>query len=508
MPSSLAFGAYQFGVSARPDVAPASYEDLYLLPEPQLSRISGVGAYVHNNEEVELTVFGAWEWYEDLPAPLVILTDHISGELAEIVPGAYGSAADGRQIKFTLPPIRPEHSGLMLEVSQTGALTSSPERSRLGFSLIARPVILDVSPRVIDSRAKGHAWVTVKGENFYKDGGLPEERTNIYCAIDEERTEMVYHNRSQVECLLRLETEVFAFDHSYEVAVSVNFGVQWARAPELAVRTIVLPEIASISPQKLSANLLTRIVVELRRSAQSAPTLTLEGFKVFTQEQLEEDKLALLVRPLERFAPGEKPVQISLSLPQIQYESKYTDLVMAGGTSLTGNSPRMVLAFWGWTELTLTGSHLDLQPLYCQIGEVLYEFTFDSDHNGTCLVALDPAMSTEGVYLVTALGETLPGAGEIEVVQGSAKELWPQLSHLSSATSNSIHLIGSGFRSGSSRCHIRGETSNFQVEADVFDAQSLSCLLPEGQTLSEIGPLVTVQIQNYYSEDLADFLWS
>ena len=101
----------------RPDVAPASYEDLFLLPEPKLSRIEGVGAYVHNNEEIDLELYGVWEWYEDLPAPLIILTDHISGELVEILPGSYDPAADKQKIKFTLPRIGTQHKGLIVEVS-------------------------------------------------------------------------------------------------------------------------------------------------------------------------------------------------------------------------------------------------------------------------------------------------------------------------------------------------------------------------------------------------------
>ena len=103
-------------------------------------------------------------------------------------------------------------------------MSSSPHRTRLGISLISRPELLDISPRVIDSRASGHVWVTVKGAGFFKDGGLPEDRTNIYCAIDGVRSEIVYHNKTQIECLLRLETKVLTYDNSYEVSVSVNYG--------------------------------------------------------------------------------------------------------------------------------------------------------------------------------------------------------------------------------------------------------------------------------------------
>ena len=92
---------------------------------------------------------------------------------------------------------------------------------------------------------------------------------------------------------------------------------------------------------------------------------------------------------------------------------------------MTGNIPRMVLGFWGWTKLTIQGSHLDLQPLYCKIRDILYQFTFDSDHDGSCFVSFNSSMQNETVRLVTALGETVPGSGEIEVIQGSAYELWP-----------------------------------------------------------------------------------
>ena len=68
-------------------------------------------------------------------------------------------------------------------------------------------------------------WVTVFGKNLFMDGGLPEGKKNIYCAVDGVRTEMIYHNKSQIECKLYLETEVFTFDHTYEISVSVNFGI-------------------------------------------------------------------------------------------------------------------------------------------------------------------------------------------------------------------------------------------------------------------------------------------
>jgi hypothetical protein len=107
-------------------------------------------------------------------------------------------------------------------------------------------------------------------------------------------------------------------------------------------------------------------------------------------------------------------------------------------------------------------------------------------------VALQPNSSIEGVLLVTALGETVPGTGEVEVIPGSALDLWPQLSYVTSATSNSVQLTGSGFVGGSSRCHIRGQASHFLVEALVIDAQTLTCRLPENQehTLAGVGPVV------------------
>ena len=63
------------------------------------------------------------------------------------------------------------------------------------------------------------------------------------------------------------------------------------------MRTIVLPEIASIFPGKISSNLVSRIEVQLTRSAQSPPTLSLEGFEVLSQEDQGSDLLALLVQP-------------------------------------------------------------------------------------------------------------------------------------------------------------------------------------------------------------------
>lgn len=87
IPTHFSPDQYQFGISARPDVYPSSYEDLYVLTEPQLSRVSGVGAYVHNNEEINLDIYGTWDWYEGLAEPLIILTDHITGAIVSILPG-------------------------------------------------------------------------------------------------------------------------------------------------------------------------------------------------------------------------------------------------------------------------------------------------------------------------------------------------------------------------------------------------------------------------------------
>jgi hypothetical protein len=89
---------------------------------------------------------------------------------------------------------------------------------------------------------------------------------------------------------------------------------------------------------------------------------------------------------------------------------------VAGGVSLIKNEPRTVLALQKWAILEIQGSNLDIIDLYCKIKERLYQFSYQSDHDGACTVSLMEDDLVERVSLVTALGEIVPGTGEINVI--------------------------------------------------------------------------------------------
>ena len=95
------------------------------------------------------------------------------------------------------------------------------------------------------------------------------------------------------------------------------------------------------------------------------------------------DRLVLLVRPRAPPGPPYGLVQATFLLNQFnevnwldnehRYQSNFHELHVPGATTVLSTSPTTVLGFWRWAELHVTGSHLDLQPLYCKLEERLYE---------------------------------------------------------------------------------------------------------------------------------------
>lgn len=160
------------------------------------------------------------------------------------------------------------------------------------------------------------------------------------------------------------------------------------------------------------------------------PRVGFEGFGVLEQlnDSENEHLVHLLVQPLEPASPPLGRIQISLSLSNYSdesYVSEYKELNSTGGISIFGSSPTAVLAYWGWTEITVSGSHLDIQPLFCSLGERLYQLEPLSTTSATCLVSLLEDDHLLEVRLVTELGEYVPGEGHLTVIQGLARELWP-----------------------------------------------------------------------------------
>ena len=230
------------------------------------------------------------------------------------------------------------------------------------------------------------------------------------------------------------------------------------------------------------------------------PIVGLESFQVL--EQLNDGKneqlFHLLVQPWEPTSPPLGRIQISLSLSNYSdesYVSEYGELNSTGGISVFGSSPTAVLAFWGWTEITVSGSHLDLQPLFCSLGERLYQLEPLSTTSATCLVSLEEDDHLLELKLVTELGQHVPGEGHLTVIQGLARELWPELQ--SAAQGKALEIHGTGFRSNESFCYLESESIAHQrVQAQVVNSELLLCELPEG-----IDPILSVSVHNELGHD-------
>jgi hypothetical protein len=102
----------------------------------------------------ELEVWGLWDWYPELPEPLVIVRDTNSGEQLHLVPGAYQTSklsplSVQSSITFTLPPTR--QTRLSLTVTQTGELVTFDATDALELMLVDQPTVKGISPSFIDS---------------------------------------------------------------------------------------------------------------------------------------------------------------------------------------------------------------------------------------------------------------------------------------------------------------------------------------------------------------------
>ena len=91
-----------------------SMEQFFVLRRPQLSRLLGVSQYLLKQEVAELEIQGRWDWYPELPRPLVILREQSSREVLQVVSANYTSASR-TSVAFTLPPLIADR--LLIELS-------------------------------------------------------------------------------------------------------------------------------------------------------------------------------------------------------------------------------------------------------------------------------------------------------------------------------------------------------------------------------------------------------
>ena len=154
------------------------------------------------NESATLELFGRWDWYQELPRPLIILKEFHNQTLLHIIPADYTTASSS-SILFNIPPINDNH--ISVELSQTGHILGDISRSSMNLTFVEKPFITEIRPHFIDYRFIGPMWVGVSGYNFYRDGGLSEKVTNLKCRSNDVTTELVYYNTTYVECLIQAE---------------------------------------------------------------------------------------------------------------------------------------------------------------------------------------------------------------------------------------------------------------------------------------------------------------
>ena len=107
-------GSYFIGITARPDVLPLQYESLFTLQFPKLTKIEGNGGqYLMKNETASLELFGRWDWYPELPKPLILLKEFQTQALLHIMPAQYTTTGSS-SISFSIPPIFENHVSVEL----------------------------------------------------------------------------------------------------------------------------------------------------------------------------------------------------------------------------------------------------------------------------------------------------------------------------------------------------------------------------------------------------------
>lgn len=162
-------------------------------------------------------------------------------------------------------------------------------------------------------------------------------------------------------------------------------------------------------------------------------------------------------------------------------DADFLGLQVVGATTLLGTSPNVVLGFKEWVQLTVSGSHLDIQSLYCRIHNQLYQLQIITSIEGKCTVSVKDIEEPVEIHLITTLGEIVPGVGRLTVVQGEAMELWPRLQSVTSSERGLLEVTGSGFRPGESKCILNENVCSaltsrelIKIDQECDDAGALS----------------------------------
>jgi len=459
--------------------------------------------YFYRHTESAVEIIGLWPWQAELPAPLVTLYDYSSGQLLGIVEGKYGEPPQSL-IRATLPKLGAGR--LKIGLSQTGEIAAQVGDQALEVRLIDRPSITGVTPSVFDIRHSEPFEVQLHGEGFHKDGVGPAV-LNLECRVNGQKAEVRYYSSTVLGCTLTPDFTV----EVYVLSVSTNFGHDWVAAEATPVQAVALPEISWAAPTLLSANLMTTLRVDFTASGTTdtelrEAVLDFAHFTVISKKQVEARSVEYVLLP--KGARPNSAVQVNISLPHMAFSftSEYTGLEVLGATTLLASTPQVAIRSLGWLEVELTGSHFEVQPLYCFIAGNLHELEALSSTRGRCLISLERAGDQE-VRLLTKLGEQVPGNGRLSILSEELSLLWPRIESAIQSWDEArlVHLQGDGFRANQTFCDFESGQVRLEVQADVRSPSGLSCPVP-----SEFAalPVVAVYVRNVVADDLSEVLRS
>lgn len=288
-----------------------------------------------------MEVRGLWDWHPELPEPLLVLYDQLSGKLEHVVTGHYRAASQA-VVAFTLPLV--SASRLRVRLSQTGEVQPETfDANYLELRLLDAPRITGVHPRLFDIRQTSAFAVEVSGSNFYKDGDISHSIENLQCMINSQAVPIAFQNATFVTCMLTPDPLL----QTYSLSLSLNFGLQWTQASDFPIRALVVPDIAEMEPVRLSSNLLTAVSVNLtasglKNSEIGGVGLSFGHFIVVRRTQLGPLSFVYVLRPIG--AMPDTPITVGIesrSFPS--YVSSFSGLRVLGASVVLKTSPAVVL---------------------------------------------------------------------------------------------------------------------------------------------------------------------
>jgi hypothetical protein len=121
----------------------------------------------------------------------------------------------------------------------------------------------------------------------------------------------------------------------------------------------------------VSLNTITTVNVTIAASGltqEEADGLVLgfEHFNILSRNQLSPIAWSYVLNGTE--AAKAVPISVSLAWPGFSYTSSFSGLNAAGAIGLHSSLPKRVLSAQAWVKIDITGSLLNLQPLFCKVG--------------------------------------------------------------------------------------------------------------------------------------------